>query len=85
MNDGYGPRKAQLVMIEDFDDFFKDQDKSFYTTGIQALQHHWKKWVDRRGDYGEKNTFVQIRLLHHSQLMNFSAHSRKIEGGIIQC
>ena len=31
--------------------FFEDQDESFYTTGIQALQHWWKKWVDHRGDY----------------------------------
>ena len=23
--------------------FFKDQDESFFTTGIQALQHRWKQ------------------------------------------
>uniref|UniRef100_A0A3Q0T0Y3 Histone-lysine N-methyltransferase SETMAR n=1 Tax=Amphilophus citrinellus TaxID=61819 RepID=A0A3Q0T0Y3_AMPCI len=32
----------------------KDQDESFSTTGIRALQHRWKKCVDRRGDYVEK-------------------------------
>ena len=31
-------------------DFFEDQDESFYTTGIQVLQHQWMKCVDRRGD-----------------------------------
>ena len=35
-------------------DFFEDQYESFYTTGIQALQHRWKKCVDHRGDYVEK-------------------------------
>ena len=34
--------------------FFEDQDESFYTMGIQALQHQWKKCVDRRGDYVDK-------------------------------
>ena len=47
---------------------FEDQDKSFYPTGIQALQHRWKKCVDRRGDYVEKQTtFGQIWPRHHSQ------------------
>ena len=32
----------------------EDQDESFYTKGIQVLQHRWKKCVDRRGDYVEK-------------------------------
>ena len=36
------------------EDFFEDQDESFYTTGIQALQHRWEKCVDRRGDYVKK-------------------------------
>ena len=36
------------------EDYLKDQDESFYTTGIQALQHRWKKYVDCRGDYVEK-------------------------------
>ena len=36
------------------EDFFKDQNESFYTTGIQALQHWWKKCVDCRGDFMEK-------------------------------
>ena len=34
--------------------FFVDQAESFYTTGMQALQHRWKKCVDSRGDYVEK-------------------------------
>ena len=33
------------------EDFIESQEESFYTTGIQALQHQWKKYVDRRGDY----------------------------------
>ena len=32
------------------EDFFEAQDESFYTTGIQALQH---RCVDRRGNYVE--------------------------------
>ena len=38
------------------EDFLEDQDESFYTTGIQELQHqwHWKKCVDNRGGYVEK-------------------------------
>ena len=37
--------------ISAVEDFFEDQDESFYTTGIQVLQHRWKKCVDGRGDY----------------------------------
>ena len=33
------------------EEFFKNQDESFYPMGIQALQHRWKKCVDWRGDY----------------------------------
>ncbi|CAI9733412.1 Hypothetical predicted protein [Octopus vulgaris] len=36
------------------DDFFNQRDESFFTNGIQALQHRWKKCVDREGDYVEK-------------------------------
>ena len=63
------------------EDFFEDQDESFYTgTGIQALQHRWEKCVDRRGDYVEKYTtlFGQIRPLHNNQPMKFSAHPRRL-------
>ena len=42
-----------ITAVEDFF-LFEDQDESFYTTGIKALQHQWKKGVDRRGDYVEK-------------------------------
>ena len=38
--------------------FSQDQDESFYTTGIQVLQHRWKKCVDRRGDYVEKINLI---------------------------
>jgi len=34
--------------------FFEEQDETFYTSGIQVLQHRRKKCVDRRGDYVEK-------------------------------
>ena len=57
--------------------FFEHQDESFYTTGIQELQHGWKKCVDRWGDYVEKlTTFGQIQPLHYNQTMNFLAHPR---------
>ena len=36
------------------EDFFEGQEENFYATGIRALQHKWKKCVDRRGDYVEK-------------------------------
>ena len=35
-------------------DFLGGQNESFHTTGIQALQHWWKKCVDHKGDYAEK-------------------------------
>lgn len=35
------------------DDLFGEQDKSFFTNGIQALQYRWKKCVDCKGDYVE--------------------------------
>ena len=42
-------------VISAVEDFFEDQEESFNTTGIQALQHRRKKTcVDRRGDYVEK-------------------------------
>ena len=31
------------------EDFFGDQDESFYTTGIQALHHQWKKVCGAQG------------------------------------
>ena len=47
-----GPMMRSCSAVEEF--FYKDQDESFYTKGIQVLQHLWKKCVDRRGDYVEK-------------------------------
>ena len=41
-------------VISAVEDFPEDQDESRYTTGIQALQHRWKKCVDLRVDYVEK-------------------------------
>ena len=43
------PRKLTKTPSDYF--MIEDQDKSFYITGIQALQHRLKKCVDRRGDY----------------------------------
>ena len=39
-------------VISAVEDFFEGE--SFYIPGIQALQHLWKKCVDRMGDYVEK-------------------------------
>ena len=36
-------------VISAVDDFFEDQDESFYTTGIQALKLQWKKCCDHKG------------------------------------
>ena len=41
-------------VISVVEDFFEGQEENFYATGIRALQHRWKKCVDRRGDYVEK-------------------------------
>ena len=47
---------------------------SFLTNEIQALQHQWKKCVDRKGDYVEKYTsFSHIPWEYLGQPMNFSA------------
>ena len=48
----YRTKDKVISAVEDF--FFEDQGESFYTTGIQALQHQWKKCVDHRGDHVEK-------------------------------
>ena len=47
-------RTNDKVKIYATEDLFEDQDESFYTTGIQAQQHRWKKTVDRREVYVEK-------------------------------
>ena len=36
------------------ENFFEGQEENFYATGIQVLQHRWKKCVDCREDYVEK-------------------------------
>ena len=41
-------------VISAVEDFFEGQEENFYATGIRALQHRWKKCVDRRGNYVEK-------------------------------
>ena len=41
-------------VISAIEDFFESQEENFYSTGIQALEHRWKKCVDCRGDYVEK-------------------------------
>ena len=40
----------EVIHVSAVEDFFKDQDESFYTPGIQSLQHRWNKCVDSRGD-----------------------------------
>ena len=41
-------------VISAVEDFFEGQEENFYATGIRALQHSWKKSVDRREDYVKK-------------------------------
>lgn len=36
------------------DAYFEDLDKSFYETGISALQNRWAKCIELKGDYVEK-------------------------------
>ena len=45
-------------VISAAEDFFEDQDESFYTMGIQVLQHQWKKCEDSRGESVKKNTHI---------------------------
>ena len=46
--------KTDDDVISTVEDFFEGQEENFYATGIRALQHRWKKCVDRRGDYVQK-------------------------------
>ena len=41
-------------IISAVENFFGDQDESFYANGIKAQQHCWKKCVELRGEYVEK-------------------------------
>ena len=59
-------------VIHAVEDFFEDQDESFYTT---ALQHRWKQCVDRTRDYVEKCK-CQFRPLNHSHPTKCSGHPR---------
>ena len=43
-------------VVSAVENFFKDQDENFYTTGIQVLQHHWKNCEDHMGRLCWKNT-----------------------------
>ena len=50
---------------------------TFLNNDIQALQHWWKKYVERNGNYVEKQIwFGHFRLKYLGQLMNFSADTR---------
>ena len=49
LGNSIGPMMRSLLSA--VEDFLEDQDEGFYTTGIQALRHRWKKCVDRRGEY----------------------------------
>ena len=46
--------RSDEEVIAAVEEFLRDQDETFYTTGIQGLQHRWRKCVDRKGDYVEK-------------------------------
>ena len=41
-------------VISAVEDFFEGQEENFCAIGIRALQHRWKKCMDRRGGYAEK-------------------------------
>ena len=51
-------------LISTDEDFFEDQDESFCTTEIQALQHRWKKCVDFAGETLLKNTPQLVKFNH---------------------
>ena len=42
-------------VISAVEDFFEDQDESFHTTGIHALQHRWEKYTWTTGKTMLKN------------------------------
>ena len=70
------------MVISAVEGFFGDRE-SVDTTGIQALQHRWKKCVDRRGDYMLKNKplFVQILTIAEStyELFRLPSYFKTIE------
>lgn len=41
-------------VIASVNEYFEDQDASFYSRGIAALEHRWAKCVELEGDYVEK-------------------------------
>ena len=43
-----------IHVIDAVKDFLNSQEKDFFKIGIEALHHHWQKYVDIEGDYVEK-------------------------------
>ena len=74
-------RTGNNEVISAVEDFLEGQGEIFYTTGIQALQHRWKKCGDSRGDFCmlQNKNLVKFNLLHYSQPMNFSAHPHMVK------
>ena len=52
-------------------DFFEDQNESFYTAGVQALQHRWKKSVTQGRQYWKINLIWSNSTSDHSHPMKF--------------
>ena len=46
--------RSDEQVIAAAEEFFRDYEDGFYTTGIQGLQHRWRNCVERLGDYAEK-------------------------------
>ena len=56
--------RTDAEFISAVEDFFRDQDESLYTTGIQALQHRRKKCVDCRGDSLKITTCIKDQYVY---------------------
>ena len=68
-------------VISAVDDFFEDQDESFYTKGIHtATPMEEVCGSQERLCWKVNGTIGLIQPLHHSQPMNYSAHPRTLRG-----
>ena len=39
------------------------QPKTFFPDEIKKLVHRWKKWIEKQGDYVEKNVVISCLFL----------------------
>ena len=65
-------------IIHAVEDFLESQEKDFFKSGSEALQHHWQNCIDIEGDYVEKQynmCMFQMSNLYTSGSQFFNQHS----------